>query len=367
MILHHEEIETLAQFDAAVASGSLARAVVQALDLTHRESELASVRVDGALFLGCRLTDESLVDVQARRALIFPRIPDVPIDPYRSRLYSPINLFDTPGDYAASLDARAYAWTRVAGTNPSLAHTLASSLHDHAITEALDDYLSTVPPTQVVGVMGGHALKRGSEGYEATAALGLALSGEGMLVASGGGPGAMEAANLGARMAPHGTEALAEALAMLAAVPSFTPSIDAWVDAAFEVRDRFSGGADTLGIPTWFYGHEPPNVFANRIAKYCSNALREDVLLQRCKGGLVYLPGAAGTVQEVFQAVTGNYYAGDPSSLTPMVLVGVEQWTRNLPAWPLLESLAHGRAMADVVTLVDTVEEAGQWLAERWA
>ena len=33
----------------------------------------------------------------------------------------------------------------------------------------------------------------------------------------------------------------------------------------------------SLGVPTWFYGHEPPNLFATRIAKFFTNALREDV------------------------------------------------------------------------------------------
>ena len=78
------------------------------------------------------------------------------------------------------------------------------------------------------------------------------------------------------------------------------------------MRDDLGEPAEvtSVGVPTWFYGHEPPNVFAGAIAKFFSNALREDGLLARCTDGVVYLPGAAGTVQEVFQAVTGHYYAG---------------------------------------------------------
>lgn len=176
----------------------------------------------------------------------------------------------------------------------------------------------------------------------------------------------MEAANLGARLLPHGVDALSEALGILARLPGFQPSIDEWARAAFEVRDRFAGGADTLGIPTWFYGHEPPNAFATHNAKYCSNALREDALLRACKGGLVYRPGAAGTVQELFQAVTGNYYAADPWSITPLVMVGKKQWTRTLPAWPLLESLTHDKPMAESVAPVETMEEAGERIADHW-
>lgn len=359
------EVETLAQFDAIVASGGdLSRAVLSSLDLTGRDGALARCRVDGALLLGCLVSDAAADDLRDRGALMFPALPDIPIDPYRARLYTPIDLYDTfpGGRYAGSFDARAYAWTRTAGHVPRLEHTLASALHDHAISETLDDYLSTVTPRHVVGVMGGHALERGTEGYAATARLGMQLTECGMLVASGGGPGAMEAANLGARLTPHGPKALDRALEMLAAVPSFRPSIDAWVHVAFQVRKRFSGGADSLGIPTWFYGHEPPNAFATKIAKYCSNALREDVLLNRCRGGLIYLPGAAGTVQELFQAVTASYYATNPANLTPLVLVGVEQWTRHLPAWPLLEALALGKAMEGHIRIVDTVEEAGAYL-----
>ena len=361
------EVDTLAQLDDAVAAGGdLSRAVIQSLDLRGWEAVLAECRVDGALLLGCTLTDEGVASLRSRGALIFPRLPEAPLDTYRATLYSPIDLYDNLPErkYEESLDARGYAWIRGAAGQPSLDQTLAEALHDHAISDALDDYLSTIDPGRVVGIMGGHAMERGSEGYSSTAQLGMHLSLAGMLVVSGGGPGAMEAANLGARLAPHGGDALEEALTVLATVPSFKPSVDEWARAAFEVRALFSGGSDTLGIPTWFYGHEPPNVFANRIAKFCSNALREDVLLHRCRGGLVYLPGAAGTVQELFQAVTGNYYAADPSSITPLVLVGVEQWTRKLPAWPLLQSLAAGKPMAARIALVDTVEEAGAYLAE---
>ena len=172
----------------------------------------------------------------------------------------------------------------------------------------------------------------------------------------------MEAANLGGYLS--GLDRLArrrcdEALALLAAVPSFRPSVDAWVRAAFAVRERFPGGADSLGIPTWFYGHEPPNVLATAIAKYVRNAQREAVLLEVCHAGIVFLPGAGGTVQEVFQDACENYYA-DESSVAPMVLVGRAYWTEELPAWPLLEALARGRPMEPHVHLVDDVDAAAE-------
>jgi predicted Rossmann-fold nucleotide-binding protein len=167
----------------------------------------------------------------------------------------------------------------------------------------------------------------------------------------------MEAANLGAWASDQPAAALEEMLAALAAVPSFRPDIGAWARAAFALIDADDGGRESLGIPTWHYGHEPPNPFATAIAKFFRNAPREALLLEVCNGGIVFLPGAGGTVQEIFQDACENYYA-DETSVAPMVLVGRRHWTEELPAWPLLRALARGRAMEPQVHLVDTVEEA---------
>ena len=75
------------------------------------------------------------------------------------------------------------------------------------------------------------------------------------------------------------------------------------------------------------------------------------------EGVLKAQASAGGTVQEVFQDACENYYA-DESSVAPMVLVGTAYWTEELPAWPLLRTLAHGRPMEAHVHLVDDVDEA---------
>ena len=38
-------------------------------------------------------------------------IGGTPVDPYRSTLYSPVDLYDT-SPYEDTVDARAYAWSR---------------------------------------------------------------------------------------------------------------------------------------------------------------------------------------------------------------------------------------------------------------
>ena len=121
-------------------------------------------------------------------------------------------------------------------------------------------------------------------------------------------------------------------------------------------------GVRSVGIPTWHFGHEPPNVFAQRIAKFFSNAVREDLLLDHSNAGLVVLPGAAGTVQEVFQMVTRLYYE-TVELPRPLILVGREHWTTDLPVWPLLLKLGKDRPMGANLHLVDGVDEVQPLLA----
>ena len=278
----------------------------------------------------------------------------LPFDAYRGRLYDADELYaGLEHGYDATPDAQIYAWSRQHDEKGDTSHTLAVALHDHAIADALHELPDD---SGWVGVMGGHGVARGSTTYRSAVLLGQRLAREGRTVVTGGGPGAMEAANLGSLLAGYDESVVDRALAGLAVVPSFRPSVTAWAAAGLDVRREFPGDGG-VSIPTWFYGHEPPNVFASAIAKYFSNAQREDVLLSRARSGIIYLPGAAGTVQEVFQAVTPNYY-GDRATQVPLILVGVPYWTEKLPVWPLMQSLAGSRAMAKSIHLVDTIDEA---------
>ena len=352
------QVESLAELDDRLAAGarSLRGWRLRGLDLTDRSRELARLELTGATFLGCRFAPGDAVRAEEQGALLLPTIPQVPVDVYRAALYTAEELYDAR-DYRDSLDARAYAWSQQRGGPDD---TLARALHDHAIDQALESWITG---RHLVGVMGGHAVERGTAAYADAARLGRLL-GRAHTVATGGGPGAMEAANLGAWLAGRPEDVLADALDTLATVPAFRPSIQAWAEVALRVR-RGGGDPDrSLGIPTWHYGHEPPNVFAGAIAKYFRNATREAILLEVCDAGIVFLPGSGGTVQEIFQDACENYYA-DPSTVAPMVLVGVDYWTRELPAWPLLRSLSVGRPMEGHVHLVDTLDEAASLLDGR--
>jgi predicted Rossmann-fold nucleotide-binding protein len=352
----HVDIESLAQFDRIVAAGatSMAGWRVQSVSLLERTPVLLGLAPMGSVFLGCALEEEAAAWIRDGGGLIFPTIPALPFDPYRGGLYDADELYaGLDQGYDATPDAQIYAWSRQQGEKGDTSRTLAAALHDHSIADALGDRPDGRP---WIGVMGGHGVLRSDPNYRSAVLLGRALARSGLTVATGGGPGAMEAANLGSSLASYDDSAVEAALSALAVVPSFRPSVTTWAAAGLAVRRSFPGDGG-LSIPTWFYGHEPPNVFATSIAKYFSNAQREDVLLSRARGGIIYLPGAAGTVQEIFQAVTPNYY-GDKATQTPMILVDITHWTRTLPVWPLLQSLASGRPMTTSVTLVDTIEEA---------
>ncbi|WP_046727852.1 LOG family protein [Streptomyces humi] len=354
------EIESLAEFDEVVAEhGTLAQYRVQAVDLTDRTDVLLTTDTTGAVFLGCPMTAEAAARVGASGALVFPPVPDLPFDPYRAFAYTPDELFESLAEgYEATPDARSYAWFQRTGADGDIFASMLRSIHDDAVSDALDELLADA---RVVGVMGGHAMARGTAEYAGAARLGRELARAGYTVATGGGPGAMEAANLGAYAAPFDDGMLDEALELLAKAPSFRPSVTEWARAAFEVRGRWPDGGSSVGIPTWFYGHEPPNAFASHIAKYFANATREDGLLARSDAGVVFLPGAAGTVQEIFDNATPNYYEsrGEP---TPMVLVDGAHWSERLPAWQLLTALAGERSMASRIALVDRIEQASQAL-----
>lgn len=362
------EIESLQDWDAHIGTTSaIAGWVMHSIDLSGRSEDLERVNPHGAVFLGCVLPEHVTDDLRERGALIFPRLQHVPFDPYRDSLYQPEELYDVilrGGLYTQTMDARIYSWVTALPAPQDLNSSIAITLHDHSISTALDELIGDLDPQHTIGIMGGHDVERSSDDYIGAARLASQLTLAGCLVLTGGGPGAMEAANLGARLAGQHC-VLRDAIDHLSAAEPYQDNQTMWAASALAVRSRTHATGRSIGIPTWFYGHEPPNAFATAIAKYFDNALREEVLLQRCRGGLIYLPGAAGTVQEVFQAATANYYSADPNLVCPMVFVGHDYWTQTLPVWPLIKALGHGRTMGERLLLVDDVDEAASCLIGR--
>ena len=264
------------------------------------------------------------------------RRADLPQDPRRPRLRL---VADTP-------TTATRCWPRRCTTTPSTTRSPSGS-----------------PGRRLVGVMGGHALRRDDAGVRRRRPV-RPRRGRRRLVATGGGPGAMEAANLGAYLAGPPATSLAAASRRLAAVPAFRPSID---DVAARPPAPYARSTrterDSLGIPTWHYGHEPTNVFATdhrqvlpqRPARGDAGAdLRRRDRLPA--GQRRHRPGGLpGRLRELLRR---RVVAGADGARRRDVL------DRELPAWPLLQSLARGRPMEKHVHLVDSVEEAAAIVGE---
>jgi predicted Rossmann-fold nucleotide-binding protein len=370
------ELETIDAFERHLRSGApFSNVVIQGLDLRGFTRELSSAPLAGAAFMGCQLEQEALQAALAHGAMVFPPFLGLPYVPYRGSLYTPEELYAgfepaQPESYAGTLDARIYAhWSAQGRANPpSILETLAQRLHDHAITDAMEELLAGEgKPRKVVAIMGGHAMLRGQPDYRSVAMLARELTRRGFFMVSGGGPGAMEATHVGAWFARRSEAELEAGLATLAQAPSYQDR--EWLSRAFEVRAAFPlrpedrPACESLGIPTWHYGHEPPNAFATFVAKYFANSVREDGLLTVARGGIVYSPGSAGTIQEIFQDACQNHY-NTVGVVSPMIFLGTEFWTRRRPIYPLLAQLAEGHEYVRWLRITDSLEEVIQVLEE---
>ena len=280
----------------------------------------------------------------------------------RKQLYNAAELYegflmDDENSYGNCFDGKVYQYYNFTGKQEASAYeSLARSLHDHGIHAALNQFFEEHDPRRCVGIMGGHALLRTDKMFSDIARLSKRLTEEGFVMLSGGGPGAMEATHLGAWMAGRTAQELNDAIDMLLAAPSFRD--DGWLCSAFSVikkypQERFV----SLGIPTWLYGHEPSTPFATHIAKFFENSVREDSILTLAYGGLIYTPGSAGTMQEIFQEAVQNHYLSFGFA-SPMVFMGKQFWTEELPVYPLLEQLMNsGKYKNLLLTLTDDLDE----------
>ncbi len=364
------EIETREALDRFLAAGSIAGAIVQGLRLDVDPPDFSHVTVTDALFVGCRFaTIDVGFDLIRRGAEIVPHFAHLPYPVGPNALYTPESLSDgfAIDGFVGMYDTAIYEhYVAHGGALPDVREALAQRLHDAGIDDALidltTDWIAAHGADSIVGIMGGHTELRGSVAYRLAAQLGRDLTRAGRVIVTGGGPGVMEAANLGSYMSMRSDAELETAIETLTAAPDAHDS-DLYTRAALDVRKLFPpqgtwSSCGGLSIPTWLYGHEPANLFAGAIAKYFSNAIREDTILRLSRGGIVFAAGRAGTVQEVFQAATKTFYASDGGS-GPYVFLDSEFW-RALPAPDLLRTMFASTPSGDLSGLVHVVDEVSE-------
>jgi predicted Rossmann-fold nucleotide-binding protein len=302
----------------------------------------------------------------------------LPYQPFHASLYTPRELFagfdpDDPESYVRTVDFRAYRhFVRTGrGTDAPFFEGMMQSLHDNSVAKALHVFLKR---RKCVAIMGGHKLVRGTAAYHAVAGLARSLARAGFTLASGGGPGAMEATHLGASLHAAPAADLKAAIDALSVARDLPPGgdlvdprgrVDArvarelhrWFRPAFVLAGKIRRPGPSVAVPTWHYGHEPTSPFATHIAKYFQNSVREDGLLSIATYGVVYSEGRAGTLQEIFQDAAQNYYR-TCRWFSPMVLLGRKYWTRTFPVAAVLDGLFKDDRERDRVLVTDDVAEA---------
>jgi predicted Rossmann-fold nucleotide-binding protein len=308
-----------------------------------------------------------------------------PYDPFREALYTPRELLaPSVSEPSRSLDEAIFDhYARTGGTYPDLLESLARRIHDHSIEEALLEVIGrdSAQRTRIVGIMGGHAVPRSDPWYGKVARIAFGLRAGGYRVITGGGPGIMEAANLGAYLAGgFGEGELEAALDRLGHAPSppagkgwaadreGVKAYEAYQEAARAVLESHPRPPTVapqevmnLAVPTWFYGWEPTNLFADRVAKFFSNSLREDGLLSVSVGGVVFAPGSLGTLQEIFMDAAQNHYETF-GYVSPMVFLGRERYGPGTAIGALIAHVSAGTPWGSRTAVLDEPPEVVAFL-----
>ena len=140
--LEFESSEELKEY--LTSSNNLTGAAFQSIDLTSVKDELQDATLVDNILLGCE-TDASTIQL-FQNPVIFPKLPGLPFNPFRSQLYSAEELLGDykigrPGSDQQTLDGKIYKhYTDSGKANAAdIAVTLARRLHDHAISDALQE------------------------------------------------------------------------------------------------------------------------------------------------------------------------------------------------------------------------------------
>ncbi len=320
---------------------------------------------------------------------------DIPFRPIRDNLYTSAELsagFDPnePRSLVEVMDFRTFRYFVINGrATPEHPYAaMMEALHDSSVFQAMFAFLRG--RKRIAAIMGGHREIRGSANYRNVAILARRLSEAGFLMASGGGPGAMEATHLGALLHGEPDDTLDEAIELLATSATLphnaagvirgdgtvdfdiVRALHEWSSPAHWLVGQLEQVGESLAVPTWHYGHEPVTPLASHAAKYFQNSVREDVLLYLAAQGIVFAPGRAGTLQEVFQDAAQNYYPSEGAGFAPMVFYDVDGfWTQSLPVRPLLKELFRlggeekAEAFRNNVLFSADIEAIVQFLKER--
>jgi uncharacterized protein (TIGR00730 family) len=171
-----------------------------------------------------------------------------------------------------------------------------------------------------VSVFGSARTARGTPEYELGVELGRRLGHAGFAIITGGGPGAMEAANQGAREAGVASVGLGIDL-------PFEQSVNEYVDHRLDFHYFFT----------------------------------RKIMFVRYASAFVVLPGGFGTLDELFEAAT--LIQTRKIRHFPILLVGTDYWT-GLVTWLRERMLAGGKISPGDITLMQVTDDLDYVVAE---
>ena len=190
---------------------------------------------------------------------------------------------------------------------------------DSIASELAQAFAALAPVPRAVSVFGSARTRPGSEEYERARTVGAALGRAGFAVITGGGPGAMEAANRGAR----------------------------------------DVGALSVGLGIELPVEQTMNGFVDLAVRFRHFFVRK-IMFVRYASAFVVLPGGFGTLDELFEALT-LVQTGKVERF-PVVIVGRRHWA-GLLEWLDTHLSAEGRLGPSDLTLFSVADNADEVVA----
>ena len=187
------------------------------------------------------------------------------------------------------------------------------------MAEFVDGYETLSKTGPCVSVFGSARTKPGTKYYEMATEIGQKLASVGLGVITGGGPGIMEAGNLGAH--------------------------------------KEKGASVGLNIVLPFEQSANPYIDRDKLINFNFFFVRK-VMFMKYAQGFIVLPGGFGTLDELFEALT--LIQTKKTAMFPIILVGSSYW-EGLMDWlknTMLKEAYISPEDMDLFKIVDTADEA---------
>ena len=191
--------------------------------------------------------------------------------------------------------------------------------------EFVEGFETLRPVEPAVSIFGGSRVRKGSRYYRKAVQVSQALAREGFSIITGGGPGIMEAANLGARR----------------------------------------GGGRSIGLNIRLPFEHRPNRHIDTLVNFNYFFARKVMFIKYACAYVVF-PGGYGTLDEAFEALT--LVQTHKVDNFPVIMIGREFW-KGMTRWLRREMLGRGMISKEyqrLFTVTDDAQEVCRMVREGW-